>query len=743
MSKHTVLFELGCEELPPKNLKTLRDALQAETVKGLKDAGLAFDLIEAYAAPRRLALKIINVDAAQADTQKRFDGPAVQAAYDAEGKPTKALEGFMRGQGITADQVSTFQAGKVEKVCYLKDVQGQSLDALLPQILQTALDNLPIAKRMRSAASRTEFVRPVKWVVLLKDNAVVDATIQDHKAGNVTYGHRFHAPEAITLANADAYLDALRAAKVVANFEERQAIIDQQVKALADEVNAIAIVPTDLRDEVTALVEWPVALRASFEERFLAVPQEALITTMQDNQKYFCLVNADNKLQPYFITVSNIESKDPTQIIEGNEKVVRPRLSDAEFFFLQDQKQPLASRKEKLANMVFQAQLGTLWNKSERIAKLAVALSAITGANPADAEKAALLAKCDLTSELVGEFPELQGIAGTYYARIEGENDEVAEALGEQYLPKFAGDVLPQTKTGTTIALADRLDTLTGIFGIGQAPTGSKDPFALRRSAIGILRLVTENNLDVSIEELISLAADQYKFERKVLKLKTSTKSLDDKIISANAKLPENLEGKWYVDTSKIKGNAELPQPEIEICTILTSPTVIQDAVAFLEGRYRAKYEDQGVAVDVIQAVQALSPKSPLDFDKRVTAVNHFRNLPEAAALAAANKRVANILAKEAAPTGEIVESKLLEDAEKALYAEIQNVLPVVQPLLAAKDYTAALSKLAALRAPIDAFFEGVMVMADDAELKANRLRLLAQLRDLFTSVADISVLQH
>ncbi|CAG2155629.1 unnamed protein product [Oppiella nova] len=679
MSKHTVLFELGCEELPPKSLKTLRDALQAETVKGLKDAGLAFDSIEAYAAPRRLALKIVNVDGAQADTQKRFDGPALQAAYDAEGKPTKALEGFMRGQGITADQVSTFQA----------DVKGQSLDALLPQILQTALDNLPIAKRMRSAASRTEFVRPVKWVVLLKDNDVIDATIQDHKAGNLTYGHRFHAPEAISLTNSDDYLPKLKAAHVVASFEERQAIIDQQVKALADEVNAIAIVPADLRDEVTALVEWPVALRASFEERFLAVPQEALITTMQDNQKYFCLVNAAHKLQPYFITVSNIESKDPTQIIEGNEKVVRPRLSDAEFFFLQDQKQPLASRKEKLANMVFQAQLGTLWNKSERIAKLAVALSAITGANPTDAEKAALLAKCDLTSELVGEFPELQGIAGTYYARIEGENDEVAEALGEQYLPKFAGDVLPKTKTGTTIALADRLDTLTGIFGIGQAPTGSKDPFALRRSAIGILRLVTENNLDVSIEELIKLALAAY--------------------------------GDVLKDHAK----------------------TLADAVAFLEGRYRAKYEDQGVAVDVIQAVQALSPKSPLDFDKRVTAVNHFRDLPEAAALAAANKRVANILAKEAAPTGEIVEAKLLEDAEKALYTEIQNIKPAVQPLLDAKDYTTALSKLAALRAPIDAFFENVMVMADDAELKANRLRLLAQLRDLFTSVADISVLQH
>jgi len=687
MSKHTVLFELGCEELPPKSLKKLRDALKAETEKGLKDAGLAFDAIEAYAAPRRLALKIVNVDAAQADTQKRFDGPAVQAAYDAEGKPTKALEGFMRGQGITVDQVSTFQAGKVEKVCYLKDVKGQSLDILLPQILQHALDQLPIAKRMRSAASRTEFVRPVKWVVLLKDSNVIDATIQDHKAGNVTYGHRFHAPEAIILANADAYLDALRAAKVIASFEERQAIIDQQVKALADEVNAI--VPADLRDEVTALVEWPVALRASFEERFLAVPQEALITTMQDNQKYFCLVNAENKLQPYFITVSNIESKDPTQIIEGNEKVVRPRLSDAEFFFLQDQKQPLASRKEKLANMVFQAQLGTLWNKSERIAKLAVALAPITGAKAEDAEKAALLAKCDLTSELVGEFPELQGIAGTYYARLEGENDEVAESLGEQYLPKFAGDVLPKTKTGTTIALADRLDTLTGIFGIGQAPTGSKDPFALRRSAIGILRLVTENELDVSIEDLIKLALAAY--------------------------------GDVLKDHEK----------------------TLADAVAFLEGRYRAKYEDQGVDVDVIQAVQALSPKSPLDFDKRVNAVNHFRALPEAAALAAANKRVANILAKEAAPEGAVVEANLVEDAEKALFAELAKITPVVEPLFASKDYTAALSALAALRAPVDAFFDGVMVMADDAELKANRLRLLAQLRDLFTKVADISVLQH
>ncbi|WP_151732360.1 glycine--tRNA ligase subunit beta [Acinetobacter ursingii] len=688
MSQHTVLFELGCEELPPKSLKTLRDALQAETIKGLNDAGLNFATVEAYAAPRRLALKIVDVDGAQADTQKRFDGPALQAAYDNEGKPTKALEGFMRGQGIEADQVSTFQAGKVEKVCYYKDIKGQSLDELLPNILQTALDNLPIAKRMRSAASRTEFVRPVKWVVLLKDDQVIPATIQDHSASNVTYGHRFHAPEAITLPHANDYLTALENAYVVADFAKRQATIQQQVKQLADEVNASAIVPADLLDEVTALVEWPVALRASFEERFLAVPQEALITTMQDNQKYFCLVNAEGKLQPYFITISNIESKDPTQIIEGNEKVVRPRLSDAEFFFLQDQKQPLASRKDKLANMVFQAELGTLWDKSQRIAKLASQIATLTHGDYAAAEQAGLLAKCDLTSELVGEFPELQGTAGTYYARLESLPSEVADAIAEQYLPRFSGDVLPQTQTGTALALADRLDTLVGIFGIGQAPTGSKDPFSLRRAAIGVLRLLIEKELDLPLVELTKIASENY-----------------------HGKLREPVKAQ-------------------------------HEALNFIEARYRAMYEDQGVAIDVIQSVQALSPKSPLDFDHRVKAVNHFKTLPEAQALAAANKRVANILAKEGQIVGDVDTSLLVEDAEKALFAALQNVTPVVQPLLEAHNYTDALSQLASLREPIDAFFDNVMVMAEDPKLKANRLRLLAQLRGLFTAIADVSMLQ-
>lgn len=687
MSQHTVLFELGCEELPPKSLKTLRDALKTDVEARLNTAGFAFDRIDAYAAPRRLALLVHGIEAEQPDRVEEKRGPAATSAFDANGQPTKALQGFMRGAGISVADLERINTPKGEWLVYRKTIQGQSLDSVLPTILKEALDALPIAKRMRTAASRTEFVRPVQWVLLMKDSAVIDATILDFKAGNQTYGHRFHAPQAITLHHANDYLSSLQAGYVVADFDARQAIISAQVKKLADDVNAQAIVPPALLDEVTALVEWPVALRATFEERFLAVPQEALISTMQDNQKYFCLVDANGKLQPYFITVSNIESKDPQQIIEGNEKVVRPRLSDAEFFFMQDQKQPLASRQEKLANMVFQAQLGTLWDKSERIAKLAVEIAKLTNGDEESAKQAALLAKCDLTSELVGEFPELQGIAGTYYAKLEGLTSEVANAIAEQYLPRFAGDKLPQTRTGVALALADRLDTLVGIFGIGQAPTGNKDPFSLRRAAIGILRLMIETKITLSLAELIQLAAQGY--------------------------------GDKLKDIHKAQG----------------------DSLQFVQGRYRAMYEDQGLSIDVIQAVQALDPASPLDFDSRVKAVSHFKTLPEAKALAAANKRVANILAKESNVSGEVDANLLTEQAEKDLYQALQAITPVVTPLLQARDYTPALTELAALRAPIDAFFDGVMVMADDANIRQNRLGLLAQLRALFTSVADISVL--
>ncbi|GAC1373455.1 MAG: glycine--tRNA ligase subunit beta [Aquirhabdus sp.] len=565
---------------------------------------------------------------------------------------------------------------------------GQSLDELLPSLLQDSLNALPIAKRMRSAASRTEFVRPVQWVVLMKDAQIIPATIQDFVSGNLTYGHRFHAPAAIELKSANDYLAALRTAYVVADFDERQQLIDAQVEKLATEVNARALVPADLRDEVTSLVEWPVALRATFESRFLHVPQEALISTMQDNQKYFCLVDANDKLQPYFITVSNIESKDPTQIILGNEKVVRPRLTDAEFFFKQDQKQPLASRQEKLANRVFQARLGTIWDKTERIAALASYIATQIGANVEHTTQAAKLSKCDLASEMVGEFPELQGIAGSYYAALEGAPSDVSEAIREQYLPKFAGDVLPETLTGVSIALADRLDTLAGIFGINQPPTGNKDPFGLRRVAIGILRILIEKRLNLSLMDLVEHAVTNY--------------------------------------GNKIENPAK----------------TLTDVNTFLQSRYRSMYEDQGMPVDVILAVQALNPVSPLDFDQRIRAVQYFRALPEATALAAANKRVANILAKETVSVGAVDAALLVEPAEKALYETLETLEPQVHPLLAKSDYTPALSQLAALRAPIDAFFESVMVNADDAALRLNRLRLLTRLRALFLSVADVSLLQ-
>jgi len=696
MSKHTVLFELGCEELPPKSLKTLRDALRQEVSTRLAAIGLHAEQVLAYAAPRRLAIVLTNIDAQQADRTEEKRGPAAVAAFDAEGKPTKALEGFMRGAGITVDQLERVDTPKGEWLVYRKTLQGQPLESLLPALLQDALNALPIAKRMRSAASRTEFVRPVQWVVLMKDDQIIPATIQDFAASNISYGHRFHAPQAISISHASHYLEQLRAAYVLADFDQRQAVINQQVQHLAAEVDAVALMPEALLDEVTGLVEWPVALRATFEARFLHVPQEALISTMQDNQKYFCLVDHAGKLQPYFITVSNIESKDPAQIIDGNEKVVRPRLTDAEFFFKQDQKQPLFARQVKLQNMIFQAQLGTLWDKAERVANLAAFIATQIGSDIEQTTRAALLAKMDLATELVGEFPELQGIAGSYYAKLEGEPHEVSEAIREQYLPRFAGDVLPQTQAGFAVALADRLDTLAGIFGIHQAPTGSKDPFSLRRAAIGILRLLIEKQIALPLTALVGMAVKGY--------------------------------------GNKIKDGM----------------TTLTDASEFLQGRYRAMYEDQGVAVDTILAVQALSPDSPLDFDRRIRAVEHFRRLPEAAALAAANKRVANILAKEAdqasllsqGAANTVDASLLVEAAERALFAQLEALEPVVQPLLDARDYTPALSKLAALRESVDQFFDQVMVNADDAALKLNRLRLLARLRGLFMSVADVSVLQ-
>ncbi|ABE75832.1 glycine--tRNA ligase subunit beta [Psychrobacter cryohalolentis] len=694
----TILFELGCEELPPKSLKPLRDALQESVTEQLADANISFDSIKAFAAPRRLAIQIQGISDKQPDRTEEKRGPAIKAAFDADGNPTRAAMGFAKGLGIEASKLTTINTDKGDYVGYVQTIQGQATTELLPAIFQTALDNLPIAKRMRSGASRNEFVRPIQWAVLMQNDAVVDATIQGHQTGTQTRGHRFHSPDYHNIAHANDYEQLLDGLKVVADFDKRQMLIKNQVKALADEVSSDAIVPQSLLDEVTALVDFPIALRASFEARFLQVPQEALISTMQADQKYFCLTDKAGKLQPYFIFITNIESKDPNQIIEGNEKVVRPRLADAEFFFLQDQKQPLFALTESLKTRVFQDKLGTIWEKSERIAKLAAFIAALMQQQGQQIDidqtvRAGILSKADLASSLVGEYPELQGIAGTYYARLNDEPEAVAASLEEQYLPKFSGDVLPQTPVGICLALADRLDTLVGIFAIDQAPTGSKDPFSLRRSAIGILRILIEKQLPINLVALIEQA----------------------------------IKGYSTAEGSKIDKMGD----------------TFTQVMAFLNSRYRAMYTEQGVNVDTIQAVQAINPHMPLDFDQRIRAVQTFSNLPQASMLADSNKRVANILAKSEVSVADTVDEALLsEPAEQNLYASVKQAQTVVQPLLEQADYTQVLQTLASLDEPLTQFFDNVMVNSEDTALKANRLALLKQVRALFLTVADISELQ-
>ncbi|MBD7947420.1 glycine--tRNA ligase subunit beta [Psychrobacter communis] len=694
----TILFELGCEELPPKSLKPLRDALQASVTEQLNEAEISFDSIKAFAAPRRLAIQIEGISDKQPDRSEQKRGPAIKAAFDSDGNPTRAAMGFAKGLGIDASELITINTDKGDYVGYEQIIQGQATTELLPTIFQTALDNLPIAKRMRSGASRNEFVRPVQWAVLMQDDAVIDATIQGHQTGKQTRGHRFHSPDYHEITHANDYEQLLDGLKVVADFDKRQTLIKNQVKTLADEVNADPIVPQDLLDEVTALVDFPIALRANFEPRFLQVPQEALISTMQADQKYFCLTDKAGKLQPYFIFITNIESKDPNQIIEGNEKVVRPRLADAEFFFLQDQKQPLFALTESLKTRVFQDKLGTIWEKSERIAKLAAFIATLMqqqgrDINVDETVRAAILSKADLASSLVGEYPELQGIAGTYYARLNNEPEAVAASLQEQYLPKFSGDVLPQTPIGICLALADRLDTLVGIFAIDQAPTGSKDPFSLRRSAIGILRILIEKQLPINLVALVEQAIKGY----------------------------STSEG------SKIAKMGD----------------TFTQVMAFLNSRYRAMYTEQGVSVDTIQAVQAINPHMPLDFDQRIRAVQTFSELPQAEELADSNKRVANILAKSEVSVADTVDEALLsEPAEQTLYQAVQQAQMAVKPLLETADYTQVLQTLVSLDAPLSDFFADVMVNSEDAALKNNRLALLKQVRALFLTVADISELQ-
>ena len=688
MTTQNFLVEIGTEELPPKALKTLATSFADNVEAELNQAGLTFDKIEWFAAPRRLAVKVLNLATQQPSKEIEKRGPAVSAAFDAEGKLTKAAEGWARGCGITVDQAERIATDKGEWLVHRAKIEGQPTKNLLNDIVANALAKLPIPKPMRWADKTVQFIRPVHTVTMLLGDELIEGEILGVASARTIRGHRFLGEKEFEIQHADQYPQLLREkGSVVADFNERKAEILAKSQAKATALGGVADIEESLLEEVTSLVEYPNILAAKFEERFLAVPAEALVYTMKGDQKYFPIYDKDGKLLPHFIFVSNINPEDPTAIIEGNEKVVRPRLTDAEFFFKTDLKQKLVDRLPRLETVLFQQQLGTLKDKTDRIEQLAGEIAKQIGADEAKAKRAGLLSKCDLMTNMVFEFTDTQGVMGMHYARHDGEDEEVAVALNEQYMPRFAGDELPKSLVASAVALADKFDTLTGIFGIGQAPKGSADPFALRRAALGALRIIVEKNLPLDLEDLV----------------KKSDALFGDK---------------------------------------LTNQNVVADVVDFMLGRFRAWYQDEGIAVDVIQAVLARRPTRPADFDARVRAVSHFRTLDSAEALAAANKRVSNILAKADAAIGEINLTACVEPAEKALAEAVLALRTEVQPLIAQGDYTAVLDKLANLRAPVDSFFDNVMVNAEDPVLRQNRLAILNTLQDLFLQVADISVLQ-
>ena len=685
-----LLVEIGTEELPPKALRRLSDAFADGMSRALDDAGLTYEGIQPYAAPRRLAVRIRALPLAQQDREVVRRGPALAAAFDEDGCPTKAATGFARSCGVEVEQLDQLETPKGSWLSFRAVEKGRATAELVPDMVHRALAGLPVPKRMRWGDREEEFVRPVHWVVLLFGEEVIPAAILGITAGRETRGHRFHHPQPVSLASADDYVDRLcDPGHVQVDYRARRDIVRKQVTERGEELGGRALIDEDLLDEVCSLVEWPVAIAGQFDEAFLDVPSEALISSMQDHQKYFPVLSHDGKLLPCFITVANLESRDPEQIRSGNERVIRPRLSDAAFFWNQDRKTPLSERADGLRNMVFQKKLGTLFDKQERMAKLAAGIAAQIGGDPAHAERAARLSKCDLLTNMVYEFPELQGIMGRYYAAHDGEPDAVAMAIEEHYLPRFAGDRLPQNPVGEALAMADRLDSLIGIFAIGQPPSGDKDPFALRRAALGLVRLSIEGELDVDLEALLEQAAAGFEADIKA-------------------------------------GEA------------------VRDVFDYIMDRLRGYYQDNDIPADVVEAVLAIRPVRLLDFDKRVRACQVFRELPEATALAAANKRIANILRKAEQPVADRVDASLLTDpAEKQLADQVAALKPDVLELMEQGNYTAALQKLAGLRDVVDTFFDDVMVMVDDDALRANRLALLNELGALFLRTADLSRLQH
>jgi glycyl-tRNA synthetase beta chain len=685
-----LLFELGTEELPPKSLLTLSRALQAGVEAGLKKAGLAYGEVVSYATPRRLAFLVKDLAVSQPDQLVEKRGPALNAAYQPDGSLSKAAQGFLKSCGATPERLTTLKTDKGEWLCFKQEVQGAPAASLIPDIIKQSLAALPIAKRMRWGAGTAEFVRPAHWVVLLFGDAVIDASILDLPAGRVTRGHRFHKPQAFALVAPASYAEQLREeGQVIAHYGERMEKIRELAEQAAAEADGVAHIEPDLLEEVAALVEWPIPVLGSFEQRFAdTLPPEVLMTTMQENQKYFPVKTRAGGLSPRFITFSNVDSARLDTVREGNERVVRPRLSDAEFFWNQDRKKTLEQRVPNLARITYQKTLGSLLDKTHRVQRLAAHIARNLEIESAWVERAALLAKADLLTEMVGEFTNLQGTMGRYYALAEGEPEEIAIAIEEQYLPKASGGALPETPTGQMLALAEKLDSLAGIFSAGLIPTGDKDPYALRRAALGAIRILVEGGLDLDLPELLNVALEAltHEFDR---------------------------------------------------------AATYQAVHEFILDRLKGYCLDKGFGHDEFEAVLAVQPPRLLDFLSRLKAVKEFRSLPEAASLAAANKRIRNILRKTEEPiVANVDDHALAEMAEKNLLQAARDAREDVLPLLRERDYTAALRRLAGLRDTVDAFFDGVMVMAENAELRKNRLGLLAIVEGLFLDIADISRLQ-
>ncbi|HEX9772491.1 MAG TPA: glycine--tRNA ligase subunit beta [Steroidobacteraceae bacterium] len=689
MTRRDFLVEIGTEELPPKSLLALADAFATGVGRGLDEAGLAHGAIERFGTPRRLAVRVRRLAGKQADRAVERRGPPVTAAFDPAGAPTQAALAFARGCGVEVAALSRVETPKGAWLVHRGVATGAAAPTLLPRIVQASLDSLPIARRMRWGAGEAEFVRPVHWVVMLFGSEPIDCELLGVRSGRMSRGHRFMAPRELRIGSPAGYVKTLeQRGKVLADFEQRRDIVRRGVVAAAQALEGQAVIDDGLLDEVTALVEWPVPLTGRFEARFLELPPEVPIATMQDHQRYFPVRDAAGRLMPWFVTVANVASSDPAQIIAGNERVVRPRLADAAFFHAEDRKHTLESRREALARVTFQTKLGSLYDKSERVRTLACTLATAIGGDPNLADRAAVLAKCDLLTAMVGEFPELQGVMGRYYAQHDGEPAEVCEALREQYLPRFAGDGLPDTRSGMALAIADKLDTITGIFAIGQRPTGTRDPFGLRRAALGLLRIGIERKLNLDLKSLIAQSLASLPFAA-----------------------PEGCAG---------------------------------DVYDYVVERLRAYYlEDStgsGITTEMFDAVLAVQPSSPLDFDARLRALAEFLALPDAPGLAAANKRIANILRKAGERPREEIDPELLRDpAEQVLCEQVLAVARQVEPKFAAREYTEALRLLAALRKAVDDFFDGVMVMDEDPALRTNRLALLQRIQSLFLHAADLS----